>query len=224
MSTLKTLYDLLKVKSDNQFFRIDIQKEKVNDCDWLNHVYSSPSIRYGHLEYFKSHNDAIEVVHSVFFPSYYKALPIFGFDVIGLGGKVSGVFCDYTPAPYNDIFLQPAIQSVKERFNLLLRPLPEWIDFMSPDFLMITPKDQYKEVEEACIMLFELYIGFAKAFDKNNKFLNWEETLLHIEGQNKYSLGQRKNSKTQKALAKYIGEEASRKFIDETLFPIYCIK
>lgn len=221
MSALKNLYETLKTKSDNQFFRIDIQKEKVNDCDWLNHVYSSPSIRYGHLEYFKSNNDAIEVVHSVFFPSYYKALPIFGFDVIGLGGKVSGVFCDFTPAPYHDIFLQSAIQSVKEQFKPLMRPLPEWIDFMSPDFLMISPKEDYEKVEQSCTSLFEIYIGFAKAFDRNNKFLSWEDTLTHIEGQNKYSIGQRKNMKTQKALAKYIGDDAAKDFIEKTLFPTY---
>jgi len=221
MSALKNLYETLKTKSDSQFFRIDINKEKVNDCDWLNHVYSSPSIRYGHLEYFKSHNDAIEVVHSVFFPSYYKALPIFGFDVIGLGGKVSGVFCDYTPAPFHDMFLQNAISSVKEQFSNLMRPLPEWIDFMSPDFLMLSPKEEYEKVEQSCVGLFDLYISLCKAFNSNNKFLMWEETLEHIKGQNRYSIGQRKNMKTQKALAKYIGEEASKKFIEDTLFPTY---
>jgi len=178
-------------------------------------------VRYGHLEYFKSNNDAIEVVHSVFFPSYYKALPIFGFDVIGLGGKVSGVFCDYTPAPYHDMFLQCAISSVKEKHNHLMRSLPEWVDFMSSDFLMISPKEEYKNVEESCVMLFELYLRFVKTYNKNNKFLNWKETVEHIEGQNRYSLGQRKNSKTQKALAKYIGEEASKKFIEDVLFPVY---
>jgi hypothetical protein len=35
-----------------------------------------------------------------------------------------------------------------------------------------------------------------------------------------YSLGQRKNQKTQKALAKYVGEEASLRFIENVLFPV----
>ena len=220
MSVLKNLYETLKAKSDNQFQRLDISHSKINDCDWLNHIYTSPSIRYGHLEYFKSHNDAIEVVHSVFFPSYYKALPIFGFDVISLGGKVSGIFCDYTPAPYHDIVLQNKIITIKDKFTNLLRPLPEWINFMSPDFLMISPKDSYPKVEESCIELFDLYIKFTLIFDSNNKFLNWKETLLHIQGQNRYSLGQRKNQKTQKALAKYVGEEESLRFIENVLFPV----
>lgn len=219
--SLKTLYNNLKTIADKDFFRIDLSHEKINDCEWLNHIYSSPSVRYGHLEYFKSNNDAIEVVHSVFYPSYYKALPIFGYDVISLGGKVSGVFCDYTPCPYHDMFLQGAIKAVKDKFTHLLRPLPEWVDFMSPDFLMISPKDEYIEVEKACNMLFEVYLGFTKTFDRNNKFLNWDETLLHIREQNSYSIGQRKNMKTQKALAKYIGEDAAKKFIEDTLFPVY---
>ena len=224
MTTLKNLYNKLKDRLDKDFFRTDITHSKINECEWLNHIYSCPSIRYGHLEYFKSNNDAIEVVHSVFYPSYYKALPVLGYDVISLGGKVSGVFFDFTPCPYHDIFLQDAIGVVKNKLNHLLRPLPEWVNFMSPEFLMITPKEEYEKVEDLCNMLFEIYTGFVKIFDKNNKFLNWEETKTHINGQNRYSEGQRKNMKTQKALAKYIGDEASKTFIDSILFPVYNYK
>lgn len=222
MSLLKPLYNSLKEKSDKNFQRIDLNhSNSLKDCDWLNHIYISPSIRYGHLEYFKSYNDAIEVVHSVFYPSYFKALPIFGFDVISLGGKVSGIFCDYTPSPFHDIILQTTISSVKNHFIHLSRNLPSWIDFMSPDFLMISPKEEFEKVIESCIGLFDLYISYSKVFDKNNKFLNDQDVKLHIEGQNKYSIGQRKNMKTQKALAKFIGEKESIKFIENVLFPIY---
>jgi len=221
MDALKALYDNLKHKNDNNFQRIDITNQKVNDCTWLNHIYISPSVRYGHLEYFKSNNDAIEVVHSVFYPSFFKALPIFGFDVISLGGKVSGVFCDFTPSPYHDIILQTTISSVKEHFKHLQRGLPEWVNFMSPEFLMISPRDEYKKVEEACLGLFDIYIAYTKEFDRNNKFLDVQEVQDHIKGQNRYSLGQRKNQKTQKALAKYIGDEASTAFMENVLFPIY---
>jgi len=216
------LYGKLKEKSDRDFQRIDLNhSNSLRECEWLNNIFISPSIRYGHLEYFKSYNDAIEVVHSVFYPSYFKPLPIFGFDVISLGGKVSGVFCDLTPSPYHDMILQATIKTVKESFTSLMRPLPEWIDFMSPEFLMISPKEEYQKVEDACVGLFDLYIAFCKVFDSNDKFLNKEEVNIHIQGQNRYSLGQRKNMKTQKALAKYIGEEESKKFIDNVLFPVF---
>lgn len=221
MSSLINLYNKIKTRSDKDFFKIDLPQSKVNDCDWLNHIYSSPSIRYGHLEYFKSHNDAIEVVHSVFYPSFYKPLPIFGFDVIGLGGKVSGVFFDFTPSPFSDDFLDKSLIHAKKKYSHLLRPLPEWIDFMSPNFLMISPKEEYNYVEDTCVNLFEIYIGFTKTYDKNNNFLQWGDVVRHIDGQNRYSEGQRKNMKTQKALAKYIGEEASKKFMESTLFPTY---
>ncbi len=221
MSSLNDLYKKLKEKSDKGFFRTDLSHSSINNFDWYNHIYSSPSVRYGHLEYFKSYNDAIEVVHCVFFPSYYKALPIFGYDAISLGGKITGVFCDYTPSPYHDMILQSSISSVRESFKDLQRDLPGWTEFFSPEFIAISPKEKYQESELKCIALFDLYIAVTKEFDKNNKFLNWDEAKAHIDGQNKYSIGQRKNSKTQKALAKYIGEQEAKDFIEKTLFPTY---
>ena len=219
MSSLNDLYKKLKEKSDKGFHRTDLSHSSINNCDWFNHIYSSPSVRYGHLEYFKSYNDAIEVVHCVFFPSYYKALPIFGYDAISLGGKITGVFCDYTPSPYHDMILQSSISSIKDSLKDLQRDLPGWTEFFSPEFIAISPKEKYEESELKCIALFDLYLAVTKEFNKNNKFLNWDETKAHIDGQNNYSIGQRKNSKTQKALAKYIGEDAAKSFIEKTLFP-----
>jgi phycocyanobilin:ferredoxin oxidoreductase len=221
MSSLTNLYNKLKEKCDKDFFKTDLPHSSINNCDWFNHIYSSPSVRYGHLEYFKSYNDAIEVVHCVFFPSYYKALPIFGYDAISLGGKITGVFCDYTPSPYHDVVLQSAISSTKNSLTDLQRDLPGWTEFFSPEFIAISPKERYEDTEQKCLSLFDLYVAATKEFDRNSKFLNWDETKAHIEGQNKYSIGQRKNTKTQKALAKYIGEDAAKDFIDTTLFPTY---
>jgi len=218
------LFDLyLKLKSKNDFFfqRIDISHEKINDCDWFNHIYISPSIRYGHLEYFKGSNDKVEVVHSVFYPSYFKPLPVFGYDVISLGGKITGVFCDFTPSPYDDFLLRSLIKDTKEKLKHLSRELPGWTEFFSPEFIAISPENEYKLSENECLYLFDSFVTATKAYDRNNEFLDIEKTKLHIEGQNKYSLGQRKTSKTQKALSKYIGEEASREFIENVLFPVY---
>jgi len=221
MSSLTNLYNKLKEKSDKDFFKIDLSHTSINNCDWFNHIYSSPSVRYGHLEYFKSYNDAIEVVHCVFFTSYYKALPIFGYDAISLGGKITGIFCDYTPSPHHDAVLQSAITAVKNSLTDLQRDLPGWTEFFSPEFIAISPKEKYEDAEQKCLSLFDLYVAATKEFDRNGKFLNWDETKAHIEGQNKYSIGQRKNTKTQKALAKYIGEDAAKHFIDATLFTTY---
>jgi hypothetical protein len=41
----------------------------------------------------------------------------------------------------------------------------------------------------------------------------------HIKEQDHYSICQRKNTKTQKALAKYIGEAEAKRFIEDILFP-----
>jgi len=222
MSLLKSLYNKLKDNSDKNFQRIDLNHNStLNDCDWLNHIYISPSIRYGHLEYFKGSNDKVEVVHCVFYPSYFKALPIFGYDVISLGGKITGIFCDYTPCPFHNMILHSAISRVNSDLKHLHRELPGWTDFFSPEFIAISPENEYEKAEFLCSSLFELFVKYSQIVDTNNMFLGNEEVTAHIKGQNEYSLGQRKNSKTQKALAKYIGEEESIKFIENVLFPAY---
>jgi hypothetical protein len=48
-----------------------------------------------------------------------------------------------------------------------------------------------------------------------------EDVKMSIECQNSYSINQRKNDKTSKALTAYIGEEKSKEFIENVLFPIY---
>ena len=221
MSSLKNLYLKLKEESDINFQRIDITHSEINNCEWLNHIFISPSIRYGHLEYFKSNNDKIEVVHCVFFPSYFKAMPIFGFDVISLGGKITGLFCDFTPSPYTNLTLQSSIKNANCTLSHLKRDLPGWTEFFSPEFIAIAPNNEYEKAEHSCLDLFDLYIKYSQIMDLNSSYLLGEDVKKHIDGQNKYSLGQRKNSKTQKALASYIGENAAKEFVDNVLFPIF---
>lgn len=221
MSSLKNLYNKLKEKGDFNFQRIDITHKEINNCEWLNHIFISPSIRYGHLEYFKSNNDKIEVVHCVYFPSYFKAMPIFGFDVICLGGRITGLFCDYTPSPYTNLTLQTSIKNVNDSLIHLKRELPGWTEFFSPEFIAISPNNEYEKAESGCLNLFELYIKYSQIMDINSSYLSGDDVKKHIEGQNNYSINQRKNSKTQKALASYIGEDAAKQFVDNVLFPVF---
>jgi hypothetical protein len=44
---------------------------------------------------------------------------------------------------------------------------------------------------------------------------------MSIECQNSYSINQRKNDKTSKALTAYIGDEKAKEFIETVLFPVY---
>jgi phycocyanobilin:ferredoxin oxidoreductase len=221
MTQLLNLYIKLKEKLSFNYPSFDLnQNHNLKDCDWYNHIFTSPSIRYGHLEYFKGSNDKIEVVHCVLFPSYYKPLPIFGFDAISLGGRITGIFCDYTHAPFSHTDLIDTIHNAKESLLHLQRELPEWTEFFSENFIAIDPKDSYDQAEATCLELLEKYVNICNEHDFNNIMLTGDQTKNHIKEQDYYSICQRKNTKTQKALAKYIGEEEAKRFIDSILFPI----
>lgn len=206
----------------NTFQNVHLNENlKLNDCIWNNKLFFSPSIRYGHLEYFKGSNEKIEVLHNVIYPSYFKAIPIFGFDVISLGGKITGVFCDFTPAPYDFSELRTLQERIKKELNECARELPDWAKFFSTDFIAVTPNNNFNDIKDKCLLMLYEYLRFCEFNDFNNNYLSSKDVENHITGQNEYSVNQRKNTKTQKALAKYIGEDKANEFIEKVLFPSY---
>jgi hypothetical protein len=219
------LHNNLKEISKKWFQHIKYKSEIENneDITWYNDFFINPSVRYGHLEYFRSNNGKIEVLHSTFFPSYFKNLPIYGFDVIALNNIVTGIFCDFTNCLDENPFLTKSLKEIKNKYKDYERKLPEWANFFSKDFICIAPKDLNKEeLIKDFIHLFELYVMQAEWCNTNCFYhLSRNNVLKSIETQNQYSINQRKNDKTFKALSAYIGSDKAREFIDTVLFPIY---
>jgi phycocyanobilin:ferredoxin oxidoreductase len=225
-SSIENLFVELKTRLDSSLDNIGISDSHSSDSyNWENVIYHSPSIRYGHLEYFKGGNEKIEVAHCVLFPNYFKGIPIFGFDVIQLSGKITGIFCDFTPSPFDAYELRENLKSVYEETKEFQRLLPEWAGFFSKEFISLSPPDEsvfssYK-LEEKCVKLLEHYLTFCSKKEFDGHYLDKENTMAHIKGQNQYSINQRLNTKTQKALAKYVGVEKAQNFIENTLFPTF---
>jgi phycocyanobilin:ferredoxin oxidoreductase len=187
------------------------------DYIWKNEIFSSSLIRYGHLEYFKSKNNKVEVIHCVFYPTPFVDLPIYGFDVIALGGKVTGVFCDLTCSEKPEE-LTTKLQLLHTKYLSYKRDLPNWGSFFSKHFLILDPKDKLNEIENDCLDLFNEFLKY----NIDNTFMLFDKQAKdRIESHNNYSLNQRKNTKTQKALAHYIGEKEAESFINNVLFPTY---
>jgi phycocyanobilin:ferredoxin oxidoreductase len=221
---IKELYNSHKEIADRYFQKIKYRSEIENNEDiiWENDFYFNPSIRYGHLEYFKSINGKIEVLHCTFFPSYFKNIPIYGFDVIALNNIVTGVFCDFTKCPYNNLILPVRLKELKVRYIENERKLPEWANFFSENFICINPKglDQNVLIKEFTGLFME-YVNFVENQNFNDYYLESEDVKKSIAIQNDYSFNQRKNDKTSKALSAYIGAAKAREFIDTVLFPVY---
>lgn len=220
---LENLFTQIKTKLDSSLEEIGLHDNYTSDSySWSNHIYHSPSVRYGHLEYFKGGSDKVEVVHCVLFPNYYKGIPVFGFDVIKLSGSITGLFCDFTPCPFNVGELERAIKVVYDDTISFQRKLPEWAAFFSKNFISLSPTEQaYPNLEEKCLGLLDIYLSYCAKQEFSGHYLDKADATLHVEGQNKYSLNQRNNVKTQKALSKYVGYDKTKSFIENTLFPAF---
>jgi len=219
---IETLYNEYQKLAKQSFQNITLHPNHSNEeIIWYNDLYMSPSIRYGHIEYFKVEG-RVEVLHTVFYPSFFKPIPIFGFDVIALGGKVTGIFCDFTRAPFTIEALSRSLKDLKHKYKDNIRKLPEWANFFSEDFVCINPSGlNEKELIEDFSGIFRCFIGYSNWEDYTGKYNKMEDVKMSIGSQNSYSINQRKNDKTSKALAAYIGEEKAKEFIETVLFPVY---
>lgn len=221
---IQKLYDEHKQIAHRHYQNIKYKSEIEDNKDivWNNDFFFNPSIRYGHLELFKSINGKIEVLHCTFFPSYFKNIPIYGFDVIALNGIVTGVFCDFTDCPYPNLNLHLKLKNVKDKYISNERKLPEWANFFSSNFVCINTKGLNEdEMIEDFINLFKCYVDYVEKENFNGNYLTIGDVKKSISVQNNYSFNQRKNDKTYKALSAYIGEAKARSFIDSILFPTY---
>jgi hypothetical protein len=178
--------------------------------EWLNYFYNSTAFRHIHLEYYKTNK--ICALHLTILPTPFFDYPILGFDMISLGDKITGLFFDITPTitEYKDlsqnlIHLNDKIKSVK-------RPLPEWADIFSKNFVCVTPDAQeLPDIFNSVTSYIISYLAFS------NLVINKYQQNINV--QNRYCQGQKKNEKTFKALTAEVGKENAQLFFDDYLFP-----
>lgn len=195
------------------YFNLPIDKKppfQKPEHEWLNYFYNSNSFRHTHLEYYKT--DKICALHLTVLPTPFFDYPILGFDIIALGDKITGLFFDITPTitEYKDlsqnlIYLNNNIKSPK-------RPLPEWADIFSENFICISPN-----TEELPYIINNIKAYIIGYLSYSNLLLNNYKKIVQI--QNKYCQGQKKNEKTFKALTAEVGKKNAQLFFDEYLFP-----
>ena len=177
---------------------------------WLNYFYKSPTLRHIHLEYYKAKN--ICVLHSNIFPNPMVDLPIFGFDMIAIGDKITGLFFDFTPTLTSSAVLENGLSNMRKRYKSEIRKLPEWADFFSDHFYCVSPlKEELDGIIKDIIYYTTHYLRMCKDVEANYYY--------NINAQNEYCYGQKKNDKTFKALAAEIGQDNAKEFLQTYLFP-----
>ncbi len=178
--------------------------------EWLNYFYESPIFRHIHLEYYKT--DKICALHSTILPTPYIDFPIYGFDIIALGDKITGLFFDFTPTLSVHKDLENLLIFFKQNIKSKQRPLPEWGTIFSDNFICVVPD------EEELDNLISVVKNYTQSY-LNNSSLIEKNYLKNIEIQNNYCQGQKKNEKTFKALTAEVGKENAQLFFDDFLFP-----
>ena len=178
-------------------------RQPVEDWGWHNVVWTGGPFARAHLERMKRGKS--DVLHCVVVPHPHDPAPVFGFDVIALGGKLTGLFLDWTPvttAPYK--------WHPKPRVDGESRPLPEWADFFSADVISIRPEDQDVWAGIAALQQYLPKLGFRAP-----------ELREQIKaGQQQYIESQRANPKTRRLLAAELGsDEQARAYIGRMLWP-----
>ena len=181
----------------NKIYEIlrDNNKVLVKDYGWENHVWESRLFSWAHLEMFCT--EKVSVLHCVIMPHKNSSAPIYGFDVIELSGHLTGMFLDLTSVD-NKTYAVPRVGEA--------RPIPEWADFFSPNFLCCRPSEH--DIWSGVDLLTE-YLDM----------LPYSSESDYSKQQQKYIDGQRKNPQTRKMLMSHIGKEKADEFIEEVLFP-----
>lgn len=181
-----------------------------SEHEWLNYFYNSIAFRHIHLEYYKTNK--ICALHLTILPTPFFDYPILGFDMISLGDKITGLFFDITPiiTEYKD--LSQKLIHLNEKIKSIKRPLPEWADIFSENFVCVTPDTQeLPDIFNSVVLHITEYVAFS------NLIIN--KYQQNIDVQNRYCQGQKKNEKTFKALTAEVGKENAQLFFDNYLFP-----
>lgn len=206
------ILDIYKQFSEKYFYKnFKVLKNDVTtlECIWNNTIFFNELIRYNHVEYFKSDGGAIEVFHNVMLPNASLDYGIFGFDIISINKKVTGIFCDVTNGENGNL------KRIKRYYKNFERERPSWANFFSKDFLIIKGPDDLQAFIKDIMNVIDEYLS-VNICNIYNGF-NEKENLRK---QNEYCINQRNNAKTFNALSKFIGHEKAKEFIEKVLFPV----
>jgi hypothetical protein len=186
---------------------------------WRNRLFAAGAFRRAHVELLEI-MDHFAVVHVCVLPHLYSIAPIFGFDMIAGTAQATGIFLDFspvTPAPPRPALADIVPADARAAFSQT-RARPEWGAIFSPDFFAIRPRgpDEISEALRLSLNAFEFYLATINAAGA----APCPADPLVLRGHAAYACAQRQNPHTVRMLARYVGGDAARRFVDDVLFPM----
>lgn len=189
----------------------DIQEIPTEDWGWENYRYQSNLFRLAHVEMYEDKN--LIVLHSTIFPHHTDGSPIFGFDIIG------NTKTDELMAGFLD--LSPIIREVSIPYTSWEKPreLPEWgRKIFSKNMVSIEPqKNEIDKFFDMGIRLFNEQLLRLQSGENCCETKKLQELIIKF--QNEYCEYQQQNKRTFGALKSKLGEEKTKYFMENILFP-----
>lgn len=176
-----------------------------DEWGWPNTIGTSPAHGRGHVERYTG--PKTEILHVTVLPSPGSARPIFGTDIVALGGVVTLMCWDWTPTVPEG----PLPRTLPPRCGEA-RPVPEWADPIFSRHAMIARPVQPGDVE--------VFLDFAAASLRSyleSPLVTGSDNLPAVR---RYVAAQRENDRLWRLLTAHVGEDKARRFIHEVLWPM----
>ena len=188
------------------------------DYDWHNQLWSGARYRRAHIEIVDNREShGIYILHCTVFPHFNDPSPIFGFDAVCGENKITGAFCDFSPAGDSDhLMLHWFAKEVLYYDWKRTRDLPEWAQrIFSPNMMAAGNVHVGEELDNVC----ELATRTLDYYLKNVGDTQQDAADFHM-AQNRYCRYQKQNPHVIKSMVRMGVEEAKmQRFVNEVLFP-----
>ena len=195
-----------------------IKSAAVDDYKWHNQLWSAPRYRRAHVELVDNREThKIFILHCTVFPHFNDPSPIWGFDAVCGPNKITGAFCDFSPAG------DPGHPMMRWFANEVLyynwkreRNLPEWAQrIFSPSMVAAGNIQSGEELDNLC----ELATRTLDYYLKNVGNTQQDTADYHM-AQNKYCRYQKQNPHVIKSMIRMgVEEDKMKRFVSEVLFP-----
>lgn len=192
----------------------------IGNFDWFNRVYYSfRKFRRAHVEVLdRREKNNMWIMHVTIFPHRDDDAPIFGFDIVCTGNKVSGVFHDFSVSVNPNHYLSGAFKTrVKDLKWKKERELPEWGKaIFSEDMIAAggsTSEEELQQIIDVCINNLDLYLRYIGdgAADNAEKVIQMQNRYCQYQKQNPYPI---------KMLVNFgLTKQQAEDFVNNHLFP-----
>ena len=199
------------------------EKADLSKYEWRNKIYRSfEKFRRAHLEVLDTRDkNNMWIMHVTIFPHVDNDAPIFGFDIVCTGNKVSGIFHDFsvTVNPKHPL-MEGFASNVSKCVWKKERELPEWGKAIFSEHMIAAggsnTEQELEQIVKVCMDNLDFYlINIDGAFHNSN-------VKDIVKAQNRYCRYQKMNPYPVKMLMHLgLSQQDASDFVEYVLFPEY---